>query len=38
MIQKFYRLHSMYINSYYEILAVIPCAVQYILVACLFYT
>ena len=36
VIQYFYRLSS--IKSYYKIIAIIPYAVQYILVAYLFYT
>ena len=34
--QYFCRLYS--IISYYKIMAIIPCAIQYILVAYLFYT
>ena len=36
LIQYFYRSYS--IKSYYKIMAIIPCAIQYILVAYLFYT
>ena len=36
MIQHFYRLYS--IKAYYKMMALIPCAIQYILVAYLFYT
>lgn len=36
MIQHFYRLYS--IKAYYKTMALIPCAIQYILVAYLFYT
>ena len=36
VIQCFYRLYS--IKSYYRIIAINPCAIQYILVAYLFYT
>ena len=35
VIQCLYILY--YIRSYYKIMAIIPCAVQHILVACLFY-
>ena len=35
MIQHFYRLYS--IKAYYKTMALIPCAIQYILVAYLFY-
>ena len=36
MIQYLYRLYS--IKNYYKIMAIIPCAVQRILFAYLFYT
>ena len=36
MIQYFYKLY--FIESYYKIMAIIPCAIQYIFVADLFYT
>ena len=34
VIQYFYRVYS--IKSYYKLMALIPCVIQYILVACLF--
>ena len=35
VIQYFYRLYA--IESYYKIVAIFPCVVQYILIAYLFY-
>ena len=36
VIQDFYRFY--YIKSYYKIMAIIHCAIQYVLIAYIFYT